>query len=87
MTVAREIEQILRDALDITELKIVNESALHHGHAGDNGSGESHFRVMVCAHDFKGLSRVSQHQKIYNLLSELLKERVHALALETRIPA
>ena len=87
MTVAQEIEQILRNALDIESLEIVNESASHHGHAGDNGSGESHFRVMVCSRSFQGMNRVAQHQQIYNLLSELLKNKVHALALETKIPA
>ena len=87
MTVAQEIERILRDGLDIADLKIFNESHSHAGHAGDNGTGESHFRVVVVSESFVGLSRVAQHQKIYGLLSDLLKTKIHALAIESSIPA
>ena len=85
MTVAQEIERILRGALDIDNLQIVNESKLHHGHAGDNGSGESHFRLIISSCEFKGMSRIAQHQKIYGLLGELLRDKIHALAIESSV--
>lgn len=87
MTVAQEIERILRDSLDIDHLQIVNESDHHIGHAGHDGGGESHFHLIIRSKSFMGLSRVAQHQKIYNLLSELLKHKIHALAIESSIPA
>ena len=37
-------------------LEIENESHKHAGHSGDDGSGESHFRVMIRAAGFAGLS-------------------------------
>ena len=30
-------------------LEVINESALHSGHAGDDGSGESHWRIVIKA--------------------------------------
>ncbi len=87
MTIAQEIERILRANLNITDLTIINESHLHAGHTGDNGTGESHFRVIIASDSFAGLTRVAQHQKIYALLSDLLKTKIHALAIESSIPA
>jgi hypothetical protein len=45
--VAREIEILLQEAFLPTRLDVINDSARHHGHAGDDGSGESHFTVVI----------------------------------------
>ena len=45
--IAREIEERLRAALAPTRLAVINDSARHQGHAGDDGSGESHFTVEI----------------------------------------
>ena len=44
---ARDIETLLREAFAPTRLDVINDSARHHGHAGDDGSGESHFTVVI----------------------------------------
>lgn len=62
-------------------LEIIDESALHHGHSGANPQGESHFRVIIAAGAFRGLSRVAQQRLVHETLREELAERVHALAL------
>ena len=52
--VAQEIETLLRGALAPTRLDVINDSAKHYGHAGDDGSGESHFTVIVESPHFEG---------------------------------
>ncbi|MBL9052019.1 MAG: BolA family transcriptional regulator, partial [Tabrizicola sp.] len=57
MTVKDEIEARLTAAFAPDRLEVVNESHRHAGHAGDDGSGESHFRILIRAKAFKSLTR------------------------------
>ena len=84
--VAIEIDQRLRAALAPTHLAVINDSAKHHGHAGDDGSGESHFTVEIEAPQFAGMSRLQRQRAVNAALGELMRERVHALAIRARAP-
>ncbi|WP_174298105.1 BolA family protein [Sphingomonas bacterium] len=78
-------ERLVAD-LAPTLLEVVNESALHTGHRGDDGSGESHFRVEIEAAAFAGRSRVERQRLVNRALAELLDGRIHALAIRARAP-
>ena len=84
--IAAEIDKRLREALAPIRLEVVNDSAKHHGHAGDDGSGESHFTVEIEALAFAGMSRLDRQRAINGALGDLLKERIHALAIRARAP-
>lgn len=84
--VAAEIEQRLRNALSPTRLAVINDSARHRGHSGDDGSGESHFTVEVEAEAFAGMTRLARQRAVNAALGDLMKERVHALAIRATAP-
>ena len=63
-------------------LEVENESAKHHGHAGDDGSGESHFRVTIRAPAFAPMSRIARHRAVHAALGPDVVGRIHALALD-----
>lgn len=84
--VAAEIEQRLRAALAPSSLTVINDSAKHHGHAGDDGSGESHFTVEIEAPIFAGMSRLERQRAVNAALGDLMKERIHALAIRAWAP-
>lgn len=75
------IRQKLTEALNPVRLEVINQSHLHAGHAGDNGTGESHFHVIVVSTDLSDLSRVEGQRRIYAILAEELKSRIHALSI------
>ncbi|WP_026325705.1 BolA family protein [Sphingomonas sp. Mn802worker] len=85
--VERAINERLTAALSPTHLRVVNESAQHRGHTGDDGSGESHFRVMIESAAFIGQTRVAQQRMVNRALADLLADHIHALAIEARAPA
>ncbi|MBT8389292.1 MAG: BolA family transcriptional regulator [Altererythrobacter sp.] len=85
-TVAQEIESLLRAALNPTHLDVVNDSSLHHGHSGDDGSGESHFTVVIESPAFEGISRLQRQRMVNAALGDIPGERVHALAIKARAP-
>ena len=76
----------LTEALDPTRLEVINESAQHRGHAGDDGSGESHFRVMVESAAFAGLNRVARQRLVNQALAELLRERYADIGIIAIMP-
>jgi BolA protein len=84
--VGREIEQRLTLALKPESLAVINDSAQHGGHMGDDGSGESHFSVEVVSLLFSGQSRVARQRMVTHALADLLAEKVHALAIKARAP-
>ncbi len=82
MRVEDEIRGALRAAFRPERLEVINESALHRGHAGDDGSGESHFRVVLRAGVFARQSRVARHRAVHKALGPGIIGRIHALALD-----
>jgi BolA protein len=84
--VAAEIDQRLRAALAPTRLDVINDSEKHRGHGGYDGSGESHFTVEIEAPSFAGMSRLERQRAVNAALGDLLKHRIHALAIRARAP-
>ena len=84
--IAPEIERRLRAALEPAHLVVTNDSARHRGHSGDDGSGESHFSVEVVSERFAGMSRVERQRAVNSALADLLRDRIHALAIKARAP-
>ena len=84
--VGREIAQRLEAALTPQQLAVINDSAKHRGHTGDDGSGESHFTVEIVASAFAGQSRLARQRMVNSALGDLMQEKVHALAIRARAP-
>lgn len=83
---ANEMRQLLTAALDPTELEIVNDSASHSGHMGDDGSGESHFTILIESAKFAGVSRLQRQRLVNAALGDIPGNRVHAIAIKARAP-
>ena len=86
MSIRTRIETKLTQALEPTRLKIVDDSEKHAGHSGYQPGGETHFRVEIVSARFTGMARVQRQRLVYELLTEELTERIHALQLKTLSP-
>jgi BolA protein len=72
-------------ALDPISIDILDDSHLHAGHEGSkNGAG--HYRVIIVASCFAGLSPVARHRLVYHHLQDLIPYPIHALALDAQAP-
>lgn len=85
-TVTAEIERLLTAAFAPTRLAVINDSAHHRGHAGDDGSGESHLTVEVESAAFRGVSRLQRQRMVNAALGDIPGQRVHALAIKAVAP-
>ena len=82
MSMEQQIRARLEDAFAPTVLNVINESHLHAGHAGDDGTGESHWRLEIVAADLLGKSRIAQHRAIHSALGQDVMGTIHALSIK-----
>ena len=81
---AQEINRLLTAAFAPIRLEVINDSASHHGHAGDDGSGESHFTVEIESAAFAGVSRLERQRMVNRALGDIPGQRVHALVIKAK---
>lgn len=81
MNLQEEIEDRLKRAFSPSELEVVNESHRHSGHAGDDGSGESHFAIRIRASALAALPRLARHRAVQAALGDI-NSRAHAIAMD-----
>ena len=86
MSVADTIRRKLTDRFAPARLEIEDESHHHTGHEGARPGGETHFAVTIVSAAFRGQGRVARQRLVYEILSEELSTRVHALSLTTLTP-
>ncbi len=73
MTTAEVIIAKLKAAMPSAEIK-----------ASDMTGGGDHWQVAIKAKEFAGKSLVEQHQMVYKALGDMMKQEIHALALDTK---
>lgn len=86
MGVAERIRKKLGEAMSPDHLELVDESALHAGHAGSRPQGESHFRLMIVSGTFVDRGRLERQRMIYQTLSDLMATDIHALSIKALTP-
>ncbi len=72
----QEIEQLIREALPDAQI-----------HIDDLRGDGDHYAARVISAAFAGKSRVEQHQMVYRALRGRMGDQLHALALQTGVPA
>jgi len=83
---AETLRARLQERLSPTQLEVLDESAAHLGHAGQDGTGVgTHFRVRIASPLFEGRTKVASHRLVYDSLRDFIDRDhgVHALAIET----
>lgn len=86
VSVAAEMQTLLTAAFAPTQLAIINDSAKHSGHMGDDGSGESHFTIEIEAAAFAPMNRLARQRAVIAALGDIVGERVHAVAIKASVP-
>ena len=71
--------------MDPNFIKQCIEQGLACDHVEVSGDGH-HFEAVIVSSQFRGLSRVRQHQLVYGALGERMREEIHALSMKTLTP-
>ncbi len=84
MSVFDEIRQRLA-VLAPVKVELIDDSALHAGHAGAR-SGGGHYRLSIVSAAFAGKNTVARHRMIYAALGDMMRKEIHALAIQAETP-
>ena len=86
MSVTEEIRAALSAEFGVDSFEIVDDSEAHRGHGGYREGGESHFNLAVTSAKFADMTRIQRHRAVHAALGPDLVSRIHALALQLRVP-
>jgi len=50
------------------------------------GRDGHHFEAVIVSPEFRGKTRVQQHQVVYRALGDRMREEIHALSMKTLTP-
>ncbi|MEL7430858.1 MAG: BolA family protein [Pseudomonadota bacterium] len=82
--VARYLHEKLTEAFAPLELEVINESHLHAGHHGHDGSGETHLRIRIVSDAFADMNRVNRHREVFAIVQPKIDEGLHACAIDVK---
>lgn len=83
---AERMLDMLTCALSPSYIKLYDESDKHLGHKGvqesvNAGISETHFILEITATALDGMTRIAQHQMIYQIFNDEFKSGLHALQI------
>ncbi len=73
MITPHEIEKMILAAIPGSQVKV-----------SDMTGTSDHFEIHVVSADFRDLSLVEQHKKVFAILENEMNNRIHAVKLKTR---
>ena len=77
----------MRELLAVLEpqsIEIIDDSALHAGHAGAREGG--HYRLTIVSAQFEGKKTMDRHRMVHAALASLMPNGIHALSITARTP-
>jgi len=79
----KRLEDKLNEFFSPSFLQVANESHIHQGHAGDDGSGESHFSIEISSEKLNDLGRLDGQRLVYKVISTEM-EIIHAMSIKIK---
>ena len=76
--IENKIINTLNKCMNISSLKIVNESFMHNVSV----DAESHFKIIIVSNDFNNLSHIQRHKLVYKHLDTIM-DNIHALSIQS----
>lgn len=72
MITPEQVRSYIQDSLACDHVEVVGD-----GH---------HFEAVIVSPEFRGKTRVQQHQVVYRALGDRMREEIHALSMRTLTP-
>ena len=86
MEIKEKIISKLKERFAPVHLKLSDESFKHARHPQARKHGGGHYRLLIVAQEFCGMSKVQKHRIIYATLHEFMPAEIHALSIQALTP-
>tara|TARA_Y100000590_G_C14829783_1_gene679621 strand:+ start:36 stop:290 length:255 start_codon:yes stop_codon:yes gene_type:complete len=76
-----EIKKKISKEINPQNITIIDNSYLHTKHKSFD-SNKFHFKIIIESKKLKKMSKIEAHKKIFSILKEEMKSKIHALEIE-----
>ena len=83
MQISDKMRELLQ-TLQPQSIEIIDDSALHAGHAGAREGG--HYRLTIVSTQFEGKKTMERHRMVHAALASLMPNGIHALSITAKTP-
>jgi len=84
MDIEKIIKKKIEHELSPMVCEVVNESHKHIGHAGDNGTGQTHFKLLIVSSQFENKNSVARQRLVYSIINEAFSLGLHAVSMNLK---
>ena len=81
MNIQKTILNNLNELINVIHIDIKDSTGKHVHH--DNFDGGHHLSAIIVSNNFKSIDLIDRHRMVYNALSSLIKNEIHAFSMKT----
>jgi len=83
ITIFDEIKKKIYKELDPQDITLIDNSNLHKKHKSFD-INKFHFKIIIKSEKLKKMRKIDAHKKIFSILKEEMKNKIHALEIEIK---
>ena len=83
ITIFNEIKKKIYKAINPKNIILIDNSNLHKKHKSFD-LNKFHFKIIIESEELKKMNRIDAHKKVFSILKEEIKNKIHALEIEIK---
>ena len=83
MQLFEQIRKKINNELETQNITLIDNSRFHNKHKSFDPS-KSHIKIIIQSDYLKKMSKIEAHKKIFSILRDEMKNKIHALQIEIR---
>ena len=83
MQLFEQIRKKINNELETQNITLIDNSRFHNKHKSFDPS-KSHIKIIIQSDDLKKMSKIEAHKKIFSILKDEMKNKIHALQIEIK---
>jgi len=83
MTIYEEIEKKIKKEIDVEKIILIDNSIFHRKHKSFD-KDKLHLKIIIESKKLKMINVISAHKKIFSILKNEMKNKIHALEIEIK---
>jgi BolA family transcriptional regulator, general stress-responsive regulator len=83
MKLFEQIKKKINNEIKAENITLIDNSRFHNKHKSFDPS-KSHIKIIIQSDDLKKMSKIEAHKKIFSILRDEMKSKIHALQIEIK---
>ena len=83
ISIYNEIKKKITKEINLQNIVLIDNSILHKKHKSFD-LNRFHLKIIIESKELKKMSKIQAHKKIFSILKEEMKNKIHALEIEIK---